>query len=197
MSAKKGSAKWIIGGTVIAVAVVAISLVQLGDNVVYFYTPGEAHAKAAELEGKNIKLGGMVLAGTVKWVPESLTLDFTVSDLKGVEIAVSHKGTPPDMFKEGQGVVVEGLPLLTLPAAASSRWPAATTLPAAHLRAVKQTKQIQKRTTKAAIHSACTQVLKVACSRSHACQCDHEHVGLHGGAVHESTSHALPLPWYL
>ena len=109
MSAKKGSAKWIVGGTVIAVAVVAISLVQLGDNVVYFYTPGEAHAKAAELEGKNIKLGGMVMPGTVKWVPESLSLDFTVSDLKGVEIAVSHKGTPPDMFKEGQGVVVEGL----------------------------------------------------------------------------------------
>jgi len=32
-----------------------------------------------------------------------------ISDLKGHEIKVSHKGTPPDMFKEGQGVVVEGI----------------------------------------------------------------------------------------
>jgi len=106
---KKGSARWIVGGTVIAVAVVAMSLVELGDNVVYFYTPDEAQAKAAELEGRNIKVGGMVMAGTVDWVPETLSLSFTVSDLKGHEIRVAHKGTPPDMFKEAQGVVVEGL----------------------------------------------------------------------------------------
>jgi len=106
--AKKGSARWIIGGSVIAVALIAISFMNLGDNLVYFYTPGEAYAKAAELGSETVKVGGMVKPGTVKWVPEQLALSFVMTDLKGHDIAVSHKGTPPDMFKEGQGVVVEG-----------------------------------------------------------------------------------------
>lgn len=108
MAPRSTSARWIIGISIIAIAVIAMSLVQLGDNVVYFYTPAEAVAKAGELRGKNIKVGGMVVAGTVIWKAEDLALNFTLSDLKGAEIAVAHKGTPPDMFKENQGVVVEG-----------------------------------------------------------------------------------------
>src|SRR4051812_23839475 len=107
--AKKRSAKWIIGGVVIAAAVIGISFLNLGDNLVYFYTPGEAFAKAAELSSKGaIKVGGMVKTGSVVWQPEQLSLHFTMTDLEGHEIAVAHTGTPPDMFKEGQGVVVEG-----------------------------------------------------------------------------------------
>ena len=106
---KKGSnKKWFIGGGVIAVAVIAIASLNLGDNLIYFYTPGEAYAKAADLSGQTIKVGGMVQAGTVKWTSATLDLAFTMTDLQGHDIAVSHHGTPPDMFKEGQGVVVEG-----------------------------------------------------------------------------------------
>lgn len=100
--------KWLIGGAVILVAGLAISSLKLGDNVVYFYTPDEAQAKAAELENKTIKLGGMVKAGSVDWKPETLDLNFVVWDMKGHEIKVAHKGVPPDMFKEQSGVVVEG-----------------------------------------------------------------------------------------
>jgi cytochrome c-type biogenesis protein CcmE len=107
--AKKGSnTKWIIGGAVIVVAIIVIASLNLGDNLVYFYTPGEAVAKAADLSGQTIKVGGMVQAGSMKWVPETLDLSFTLTDLKGHDISVSHKGTPPDMFKEGSGCVVEG-----------------------------------------------------------------------------------------
>jgi cytochrome c-type biogenesis protein CcmE len=102
------SKKWIIGISVIAVAVIAIALTQLSSNVVYFYTPDEAQAKAAEIGDKTIKVGGMVLVGSVVWEAQNLDLKFKISDLKGHEISVRHKGTPPDMFKEGQGVVVEG-----------------------------------------------------------------------------------------
>lgn len=106
--AKKGSARWIVGGVVIAGAVVGISFLNLGDNLIYFYTPGEAFAKAADLGSTTIKVGGMVKAGSVVWQRESLDLNFTVTDMKGHEISVAHKGTPPDMFKENSGVVVEG-----------------------------------------------------------------------------------------
>ena len=100
--------KWIIGIGLIAAAVTAIALTQLNSNVVYFYTPDEAHAKAAEIGTKTIKVGGMVVAGSVNWQAADLDLKFKISDLKGHDIDIHHRGTPPDMFKEGQGVVVEG-----------------------------------------------------------------------------------------
>lgn len=106
--AKKNATKWIIGGSIIAAAVVSMSFLNLGDNLIYFYTPDEAFAKAADLEGKTIKVGGMVKGGSVQWTPEQLALKFVMTDLKGHEIEVSHTGTPPDMFKENSGVVVEG-----------------------------------------------------------------------------------------
>jgi cytochrome c-type biogenesis protein CcmE len=107
--AKKGKTRWIIGGTVIALAVVGIAVNNMvGQNLVYFYTPSEAYAKSAELDGQTVKVGGMVKQGTVKWQPEQLALSFTMTDLQGHDIDVKHNGTPPDMFKEGQGVVVEG-----------------------------------------------------------------------------------------
>jgi cytochrome c-type biogenesis protein CcmE len=106
--AKRQSIRWIIGGGVIATAVVAMSFLNLGDNLVYFYTPSEAYAKALNLDGQTIKVGGMVKGGSVVWKAEQLSLAFTMSDMKGHDITVQHTGTPPDMFKEGQGVVVEG-----------------------------------------------------------------------------------------
>lgn len=106
---KKGlPMKWIVGGAVILVAGLAVSNLQFGDNVVYFYTPQEAFAKAADIDSKTIKVGGMVKAGTVVWKPEDLALNFVMTDMQGTDIEVSHKGTPPDMFKENSGVVVEG-----------------------------------------------------------------------------------------
>ena len=107
-SKKSKSAKWLIGIGIIAAAVIAIAMTQLSSNVVYFYTPDEAQAKASEISTQTIKVGGMVVPGSVAWQAEALDLAFTISDLKGHEIRVKHKGTPPDMFKEGQGVVVEG-----------------------------------------------------------------------------------------
>jgi len=105
---KQQRTRWIIGGTIILIAAILVGFLQFGENVVYFYTPSEAQAKAADLSNSTIRLGGMVMPGSVKWQAENLDLRFTVSDLKGHEISVAHRGTPPDMFKEGQGVVVEG-----------------------------------------------------------------------------------------
>lgn len=100
--------KWVVGGAVVLIAALAITNLQFGDNTVYFYTPDEAQAKAAEIDTKTIKVGGMVKPSTVTWKPENLALEFVVWDMKGHEIKVAHKGTPPDMFKENSGVVVEG-----------------------------------------------------------------------------------------
>ena len=49
----------------------------------------------------------MVLPGSLKWEPRTLDLSFTLSDGKQ-SVPVRHKGTPPDLFGEGRGAVVEG-----------------------------------------------------------------------------------------
>lgn len=107
--ARAKSTRWMIGIGAIAAAVIVLALTQISTNVVYFFTPDEAMAKASEIKDQTIKVGGMVVPGSVDWKAQDLSLAFTITDLKGHDIRVSHKGTPPDMFKEGQGVVVEGL----------------------------------------------------------------------------------------
>lgn len=100
--------KWIVGGVVIAAAMIGMSLLNLGKYAVYFYTPSEAVLKASDLHQQDIKVGGMVKGGSVQWKPETLSLKFVLNDMENTEILVQHHGTPPDMFKENSGVVVEG-----------------------------------------------------------------------------------------
>ena len=93
---------------ILGVGISILSTLNMGDSMVYFYTPAEAAVKVEDLQGKTIRLGAMVKEGTVEWVAEDLRLTFVLTDYKGQEITVRHKGTPPDLFKEGAGVVVEG-----------------------------------------------------------------------------------------
>ena len=88
--------------------VIAFSFCAMQNYSVYFYTPKELFEKADELGESQIRVGGMVKTSSVHWDPETLSLQFVLSDLKGIEIPVSYSGAPPDMFKEGSGVVVEG-----------------------------------------------------------------------------------------
>ncbi len=100
--------KWIVGSLVIVAVVVALSLLKLDDNIVYFYTPREVFAPDLDVWGKNIKIGGMVKVGSVQKDMADMRLTFVMTDFKGHDIVVQHRGTPPDLFKEGQGVVTEG-----------------------------------------------------------------------------------------
>ena len=106
---KPGSKKWVFGSVLIFGIVLFLCFYSMGENSVYFYTPKELIEKRSELQGKEIRVGGMVKVASVDWKPQALDLRFTLSDLKGSELKVSYKGAPPDMFKEGSGVVVEGL----------------------------------------------------------------------------------------
>lgn len=105
---QKSYLKWIIGFGVIALTILSVTMLNFGDSMVYFYTPKEVVTKKNEMLNKPLMIGAMVKQGTVSWVPEDLQLDFTLTDFKGHEIPVKHKGVKPDMFKENTGVVVEG-----------------------------------------------------------------------------------------
>ena len=99
---------WIIGGGVIIVAVFAWLLFGgLEKNVVFFLTPKELLAKGPDGVGVPVRLGGQVKPGSMQWDAKTLDLRFTVTDgMK--DIAVRSTGSPPQMFREGMGVVVEG-----------------------------------------------------------------------------------------
>ncbi len=107
MTTKK--TKW---GALAAVGVLVIAFGWLiygglDSNVVYFLTPKELLAKGAQGYDKPMRLGGQVKPGSVVWDEQKLDLRFAVTDGTG-EILVHSKGAPPQMFKDGQGVVVEG-----------------------------------------------------------------------------------------
>lgn len=101
----KRHAKFLAGGAVIAAALAYMIYAGATQSAVYFVTPAEL--QSAPVTGKAYRLGGLVARGSVRWEPRSLDLSFTLSDGKAT-VPVRHKGTPPDLFGEGRGAVVEG-----------------------------------------------------------------------------------------
>ena len=97
--------KFLVGGAVILAALAYMIYAGVSQSVVYFVTPSELGA--APVAGKAYRVGGMVVPGSLRWEPRTLDLTFTISDGKRA-IPVRHKGTPPDLFGEGRGAVVEG-----------------------------------------------------------------------------------------
>ncbi|MEK7701784.1 MAG: cytochrome c maturation protein CcmE [candidate division NC10 bacterium] len=97
--------KFIAGGVVIGAALAYMIYAGVTQSAVYFVTPAEL--QAAPVAGKAYRLGGVVARGSLTWEPRSLDLSFALSDGKAT-VPVRHKGTPPDLFGEGRGAVVEG-----------------------------------------------------------------------------------------
>ena len=68
----------------------------------------EVLAKGPDAIDQPIRLGGQVAPNSVKWDAETLDLRFTMQDVDGSHVEVHAKKAPPQMFREGIGVVVEG-----------------------------------------------------------------------------------------
>ncbi len=82
---------------------------NIGDNLVYFWEAKDIVQAGDDAVGATIRLGGLVAANSVVWTPESQELDFTVTDSTGAyTVPVHARAAPPQMFREGIGVVVEG-----------------------------------------------------------------------------------------
>ncbi len=105
----KGSKKtgMAISVLVIAGALAWLALGNFGDNLVYFFTPSEVTAFSHDYYGKKVRVGGMVVQGSMKADTDRLGMTFQLTDGEAT-IPVTFAGIPPDLFKEGQGAVVEG-----------------------------------------------------------------------------------------
>lgn len=80
---------------------------NIGENLVYYWNPTQLVQAGDKSIGATIRLGGVVKGGTVDWRPDDEALAFVVSD-GAEEVPVQCSGAPPQMFREGIGVVVEG-----------------------------------------------------------------------------------------
>ena len=79
-------------------------LIVLQDNILFFYTPSEISQKDLKQDEK-MRLGGLVEENSV--LRNGTLITFTITDLKNT-IKVSYEGILPDLFREGQGVIVNG-----------------------------------------------------------------------------------------
>lgn len=107
MNPKRKKRLLLVGGLVCGLSLaVGLTLMALRENINLFYSPSEIAAGNAP-EARNIRAGGLVMEGSVKRDPESLRVDFRITDMEG-EVPVIYQGILPDLFREGQGVVALG-----------------------------------------------------------------------------------------
>lgn len=94
-------------------AVAGLTLYALSQNIDLFYTPseivnGKKDTGVKPSIGQRIRVGGLVVPGTVNRDQESLHVEFSLID-QGPMITVEYEGILPDLFREGQGIVAQGI----------------------------------------------------------------------------------------
>ncbi|GAA4891064.1 cytochrome c maturation protein CcmE [Ferrimonas pelagia] len=99
----------LVGGVA---AIATLLLFALNSNLDLFFTPtevveGREDSGLMPEVGQRIRVGGMVVEGTVERDPTSLKIAFQVADT-GPAITVLYDGMLPDLFREGQGIVAQG-----------------------------------------------------------------------------------------
>lgn len=98
---------WLVGLALLAVAGASgLALSALKDQAAYFYSPSDL-ARAQVPPGKPIRLGGLVVPKSLAKASDGVTMRFAVADQQR-QVRVVFKGIPPDLFREGSGVVAEG-----------------------------------------------------------------------------------------
>lgn len=104
MTRKQRRLATILGCLAVAGIAIGLILYAVRDTIVYFYTPSEIAEKKIS-NGTHIRLGGLVEIGSVE---KGETIKFSVTD-NIASMKVSYRGLLPDLFREGQGVVAEGI----------------------------------------------------------------------------------------
>lgn len=94
--------------------VTSLLLYALNSNLNLFFTPseiiqGKKDTGVLPKIGQRIRVGGMVTVNSLHRDPKSLDVTFKVHDASGGEITVTYDNLLPDLFREGQGIVAQGI----------------------------------------------------------------------------------------
>ena len=96
----------IAGGLIICGAAAALVFNAFEENLVFFFSPSQVAAHEAP-EGRAFRIGGFVQEVSVQRQKDGVTVRFDVTDTAHT-VPVTYKGSLPDLFKEGKGVVAQG-----------------------------------------------------------------------------------------
>ena len=107
MTRKQRRMSFVVVGLATLGIAAALVLNALEDSIVFFYSPTDIATKAELKKNQRLRLGGLVKEGSWKKPTTGLTHSFSVTDLSH-DVPVTYKGIVPDLFRENQGVVVEG-----------------------------------------------------------------------------------------
>lgn len=90
---------------------IGLMLYAMSQSINLFYTPSDfvevEQGKQPPTVGQQMRVGGMVVEGSVERDKDSLQVRFNITDT-GPEITVLYQGILPDLFREGQGIVAQG-----------------------------------------------------------------------------------------
>ncbi|RUO30265.1 cytochrome c maturation protein CcmE [Aliidiomarina soli] len=94
-------------------AATGLVLYALSQNIDLFYTPtelveGKGAAQVKPEVGQRLRVGGLVVPGSVERIDDGLTIAFDLIDEGPAQITVEYTGILPDLFREGQGIVAQG-----------------------------------------------------------------------------------------
>ena len=104
---KRSRRKVLIFAIVFGVAVATVlGLTAFEENLLYFYSPTQVKEGEAP-QTHSFRVGGLVVDGSVIREPDSLTVQFDITD-NTESMTVEYTGILPDLFREGQGIVAMG-----------------------------------------------------------------------------------------
>ena len=106
MKAKTKRLFFVSFGLALLGGAVALALVALQDTVTFFFTPSQAAERNIQ-PGQRVRLGGLVEEKSIKKLADGVTTEFRITD-QAKTVTVHYKGVLPDLFREKQGVVVQG-----------------------------------------------------------------------------------------
>ncbi len=98
----------LVGLLVLGVSVaLGLTLLALRENINLFFSPTQVKAGEAPQQA-TFRLGGMVVEGSVRRPDADLSVEFVLTDTVE-QVTVTYKGILPDLFREGQGIVTQGM----------------------------------------------------------------------------------------
>ncbi|MGH6884987.1 MAG: cytochrome c maturation protein CcmE [Kiloniellales bacterium] len=106
MTRKRRRLYLLLSGMAVLALAAGLVLTAFQDSLVFFVSPSDLKAGKAPA-GRSLRLGGLVEPGSVARLADGVSVTFRVTD-NAEAVPVRYSGILPDLFREGQGVVVEG-----------------------------------------------------------------------------------------
>ena len=100
--------KFIIGGILIALAIVYLIVIGIQSTAAYFLTVDELYAKGEALENRTVRVAGLVDADTIDFNNRDLIINFDVTSETGQRMHVVFNGPKPDQMRHGADAIMEG-----------------------------------------------------------------------------------------